>query len=166
MSQEPGSNADINVTSAQWRQWSKQFWKLHTRWTRRTREPWDIYASLRLPFHVFLSSKRHCFFFCFFFFFFFSKRFIFRFFIAICIIYIIIATCVIITEFRTFYSGKEKAKSNVNITSVNIKYTYFFVFLFLEKRKHEKRNLKLSSYPLYILLPQEIILLTSIIFDR
>lgn len=44
-------------------------------------------------------------------FFFFSKRFIFRFFIAICIIYIIIATCVVITEFsRNILQWKRKGK--------------------------------------------------------
>lgn len=115
------------------------------------------YASLRLPFHVFLSSKRLCFF-CFFFFF---ET------IYLSILYHmhnLYYNCNLsyYTEFEGhFCSRKEKAKSNVNITNVNIKYTCFLYFI-LEKRKHgnyEKRNLKLSSI-LFILLflLQEIIL--------
>lgn len=113
------------------------------------------YGSLRLPFHIFLSFKRLCFFF---------ET------IYLSILYHmhnLYYNCNLLGIRRTFCSRKEKAKSNVNTTNVNIKYTCFLYFLSWRKENTvitKKRNLKLSSilFTLLFFSPRNYILLIPI----
>lgn len=140
---------------ARWRQWLKQFWKLRTRWTSRTREPWDI--TVLCVFHSTYS--------------YFLNDFVFFFeTIYLSILYHmhnLYYNCNLLGIRRTFCSRKEKAKSNVNTTNVNIKYTCFLYFFSWRKENTvitKKRNLKLSSilFTLLFFSPRNYILLTPI----